>query len=108
MHFVYIVYSKSRNKFYTGETHNIEQRILWHNSHFFDQASTKIASDWILYLLFELKDTTAARKMEAYIKSQKSSKYIKALKSNEQKRNILLEKFGGGHCPDTEHFNLSR
>ncbi|MEO2081146.1 MULTISPECIES: GIY-YIG nuclease family protein [Leeuwenhoekiella] len=40
-HYLYIIYSKSLDKFYTGETSNIEERITLHNAHAIKNAYTK-------------------------------------------------------------------
>jgi putative endonuclease len=32
MHFVYILYSPSKNKFYVGETSNLEERLNQHHN----------------------------------------------------------------------------
>ncbi|WP_081606531.1 GIY-YIG nuclease family protein [Psychroflexus gondwanensis] len=34
MHFLYIIYSKQSNKFYIGETQNVQKRVLMHNQHY--------------------------------------------------------------------------
>ncbi|WP_310377466.1 GIY-YIG nuclease family protein [Flavobacterium sp.] len=45
-HSLYILYSRSNIKYYVGETHNIEERILKHNQHLYSNSFTKIANDW--------------------------------------------------------------
>ncbi|WP_238987203.1 GIY-YIG nuclease family protein [Confluentibacter flavum] len=45
MNYVYILFSKTLNQFYVGETVDIEDRITQHNSGFYDSAFTKKASD---------------------------------------------------------------
>jgi putative endonuclease len=54
MHFFYIIYSESLNKFYIGETYNVVERVFNHNSHCYDNSFTKIASDWKLVLSYKL------------------------------------------------------
>ena len=91
MHFVYIIYSKKSDKYYVGETTDVEQRIHWHNSHYFKRASTVIADDWELCLSINCKNIQQARKIEKYIKQMKSRVFIeKLVKEN---NTWLLEKF---------------
>ena len=94
MHYVYILYSPNLNRFYIGETHDLDQRLLWHRSQFFLHAYTKIASDWELFLAFKVADISTARKMEAFIKAKKSAKFIRDLKSSPFKKSKLLHRFG--------------
>ncbi|MGM0634534.1 MAG: GIY-YIG nuclease family protein [Bacteroidota bacterium] len=48
MHFLYILCSKSQDRFYTGETSNPSYRLDLHNEHQFKGSYTKMASDWEL------------------------------------------------------------
>ena len=41
-HFVYILFSETANKYYIGETNNLERRLEEHLSHFFENSFTKI------------------------------------------------------------------
>ncbi|MGG7035029.1 MAG: GIY-YIG nuclease family protein [Flavobacterium sp.] len=50
MHYLYIIYSKTADKFYIGETQNLEERLQKHNEHLYNNSFTKIASDWKLVL----------------------------------------------------------
>jgi putative endonuclease len=45
-YFVYILYSKEKDKYYVGETVNIEERIKSHRSGI--SRYTSIADDWVL------------------------------------------------------------
>lgn len=60
MHFLYILRSKTCNKYYVGETHNIQERISKHNQHEYANSFSKIADDWTLVLSFECKDRIEA------------------------------------------------
>ena len=51
-HFVYILISPSSKSFYIGETEDIEQRLVQHNSHFFKNSYTQKYSDWEIYSRF--------------------------------------------------------
>ena len=97
MHWVYILYSKVRDRYYTGETEDLETRLLQHNEHFYEQSSTSPASDWSIVRSIAVENRSNARKVERYIKSMKSRKYLIALCDDEdffQKfRQTMREKF---------------
>lgn len=82
MHFCYILYSPSKNRFYIGETENLSRRLIEHNLHTFKSASTVIADDWQVYLSIEMPDRSKARNLEKFIKKMKSQTFIQKLKSD--------------------------
>ena len=49
MHFVYILYSIASDKYYVGETSNLETRLDKHKTGVYTNAYTTIAKDWELY-----------------------------------------------------------
>ena len=75
-HFLYIIYSESANRFYTGETQNPTQRLLQHNSNYFQSSFTKIATDWELKLIYKCENRLDALYLENFIKKMKSKKFI--------------------------------
>jgi putative endonuclease len=75
MHFVYILYSPIIDRYYIGETFDIEQRLIQHNQGFFKDSFTKIADDWILKRLIACPNIIVARKIEKHIKSKKRRSY---------------------------------
>ncbi len=79
-HFVYILFSKSLNKFYIGESSFPGQRVKEHNDGKYGKSFTKQVNDWEIYLLIELENRNRALIIERKIKSMKSSKYIENLK----------------------------
>ncbi|AYN05687.1 GIY-YIG nuclease family protein [Flavobacterium sp. 140616W15] len=81
MHFVYIIYSPSKETYYIGETSDIQIRIQWHNSGQFKNSHTKIANDWILFYSILCINIEQARKIEKHIKSMKSKTYLLNLKN---------------------------
>jgi putative endonuclease len=98
MHFVYIIFSPSLNRYYVGESENPELRLSWHNDHEFKKASTVITSDWELVKTFKVVDRSAARVIEKYIKSMKSSNFLSQLISDQRFddnfRLLVMKKFG--------------
>ena len=79
MHYLYIIYSETTNKFYTGETHDVEERLQKHNNHDYDNSFTKIATDWKLVLQFNCTDRKSALFLEQFIKKMKSRKFIEKI-----------------------------
>ena len=53
MHYLYNIYSEKLNKYYTGETPDLEHRLEQHNTHYFPNNFTKGAEDWIIKLEFQ-------------------------------------------------------
>jgi putative endonuclease len=93
MHILYIIYSKSQNKYYVGETNNIEERIVKHNTHYYNNSFTKIAEDWELKFTFEFENKEDAIYLEKFIKKMKSRVFIEKIINNpEIVKDILLKK----------------
>jgi len=80
MHFVYILYTPSKDRYYVGESAFVSGRLDQHNEGFYKGAATKLASDWELFLEIECSDRSQALKIEHFIKKQKSRKFIERLK----------------------------
>ena len=71
---VYILYSDSLEKFYTGFTSDIEQRLLLHNegkNHF-----SKKGIPWRLIKYFDIELKSEALKLEKQIKKNGSKRYL--------------------------------
>ena len=66
-HFVYIIYSKTADKFYVGETPEAEMRLLFHNDKEKNTNSTKAGIPWELFWCVEVADRGLARKIELHI-----------------------------------------
>jgi putative endonuclease len=76
-YFVYILYSKSRKRFYTGHTKDINSRMVKHNNGY--ELSTKSGVPWELKFTEIFKSRSEAVIRESEIKSKKSRKYIECL-----------------------------
>jgi putative endonuclease len=76
-HYVYILKSLKDGKYYTGETHNPEARLEFHNSG--KQRSTKNRIPFVLILVEEYADREQALKREKQIKSWKGGEAFKKL-----------------------------
>jgi putative endonuclease len=70
MHFVYILYSPSKNKFYVGETSNIEERLNQHNNG--KNPSTAPYGPWEIAFQCEKPNRTEALILETKLKNLKS------------------------------------
>jgi len=92
-HFVYIIYSKSSDKFYIGETMNVAERIMQHNSGFYKSAFSKQTNDWKLFWSTECNSSSQALRLEKFIKNMKSRKFIYKIKENQNMISDLLQKF---------------
>ncbi len=75
-HFLYIIYSPSKNTYYVGETHNLEERLQKHKTHSYDGSFTKMADDWKVALNYPCNSKEDAVYLERSIKRMKSKKFI--------------------------------
>jgi putative endonuclease len=74
-YFVYVLLSKKDNKFYTGYTFNLDERIKEHNSGKVSSTKYRAPLDLIYYeVCFNQKD---ALHREKYLKSTYGKRYIK-------------------------------
>ena len=90
MHNLYIIYSKSGDKFYIGETNDTSVRLVKHNNHNYKGSFTKIASDWEIVLDYECLTKNDALFLETFIKRMKSKKIIlKIIENNEILKDVL-------------------
>ncbi len=74
-YFVYILQSLKDNRLYIGQTNNLEDRIKRHNNG--EVVATKNRRPLDLIYSETYDSRTEAMKRERYLKSLKSSKYIK-------------------------------
>ncbi len=80
----YILYSPSLDRYYIGASRDaVSVRLARHNSGYYGSKSfTSKASDWELYFELHADDYAHAVRMEDFIKSMKSRKYIENLTHN--------------------------
>jgi putative endonuclease len=76
-HFVYILQSLKDNKYYIGETADVQARLLFHNAG--RQRSTKYRIPFIIILVEEFTTREQALKREKQIKSWKGGNAFKLL-----------------------------
>lgn len=81
MYYTYILYSKSSDKYYTGSTGNLQDRLLRHNQG--RSKSTKTGLPWIVVYQESFNNRAEAVRREMEIKRMKSRKYIEELIGSE-------------------------
>jgi len=93
LYYCYILYSPTLDKFYIGETENLEERLIQHNTGIHEVAYTKQVSDWELYHEIICQSRSQVRAIERHIKQMKSKIYIKNLRRYPEMSKKLLNKF---------------
>jgi len=79
MHYLYIIHSKSIDRYYVGESPDVINRLDQHNSHYFKKGYTKAANDWEIALSRECNSKEEAIFLEKFIKRMKSRKIIEKI-----------------------------
>jgi len=77
---VYILYSATTDKYYVGQTENIEGRLSRHTNS--GNKSTRFAKDWKVVYEEHFDTRSEAVRREQFIKNKKSRKYIEWLISS--------------------------
>ena len=77
MHYAYILFSKSKNKYYIGSTSNLEERLNKHNSN--HKGFTGGIGDWKIMYSEKFENYNLALKREKQIKKWKSRVMIEKL-----------------------------
>jgi putative endonuclease len=95
MAYVYVLYSGSRNRFYTGVTRESPNlRLQQHNNSVFGPDHfTASGAHWILFLEIKCNNLNQALAIEKHIKRMKSAKYIRNLKMPSELSDKLLERY---------------
>lgn len=75
MHFVYILYSETKGRFYVGMTSNVERRLGEHNKG--KTSSTKPYIPWRVVCVEEFETRIEAREREKYLKSAAGRRWRK-------------------------------
>jgi putative endonuclease len=77
---VYILQSIISDKYYIGQTSNLERRLFYHNSGY--SKSTKSGIPWELVYKEEYQSRAEAMKREKQLKSYKNKSYIENIIQN--------------------------
>jgi putative endonuclease len=87
-HFVYIIYSKTFNVYYKGESQDPYKRLGFHNSNLSTYTANK--GPWELVYLEEFDNRTLALKREKMLKKQNRTYLEWLIKQPSNKINITL------------------
>lgn len=79
-HFIYILYSQSRDRYYIGSCADVEQRLVRHNAG--ATLSTKSGRPWKVAYTETHPKKSEALKRENYLKRLKSRMYLENLIKN--------------------------
>jgi putative endonuclease len=91
---VYILHSKSKDRYYIGfTTETVSLRLERHNNGYYGDKSTEDGVPWDLFFEIACDSAGQARSIEAHIKSMKSRKYLKNLKRYPEMVGKLKEKY---------------
>ena len=90
---VYILYSASADRYYTGYTKDLLTRIEYHRRREFAGSFTARYNDWVLYYTIDNLSLSTAIKIEKHIKRMKSSKYIENLKKYPEIAEKLIARY---------------
>jgi putative endonuclease len=78
MFWIYAVYNEKHKKFYIGQTENLEQRLLLHNTAEFKNSYTsRFGGNWVLIYKESVQDRIDALKREKQLKSFRGREFIK-------------------------------
>lgn len=74
MFYVYILFSVSKEKFYTGQTNDLQNRLHRHNSA--QMNATKYGVPWKIVYALEVSSRSEALKLEIKIKKRGAKRYL--------------------------------
>ncbi|MEX2593366.1 MAG: GIY-YIG nuclease family protein [Anditalea sp.] len=80
--YVYILYSKSLDKFYIGQTSSVESRLQFHNDVKRNKIWTKRGIPWEIKTFIKFPSRSEAISAETFIKKQRSRKTIQSIIDN--------------------------
>jgi len=93
MHIVYILLSKSLNRFYIGYTTDLDIRMDFHLHDIQSRKFTYKADDWKVFFSLKCTSKKQALAIEKHIKAMKSKIYIENLLKYPEISEKLLEKY---------------
>ena len=92
MHYVYILHSEAADKFYVGQTPDLETRLLFHNE-LSENSFTSRYRPWKLAKAIAVNNRSEAMIIEKHIKGRKSKAYTIKLINEEKAVKDLLNRF---------------
>ena len=91
-HYFYILYSKHLDRFYYGETHDIDRRVVKHNSGYYASGYSSKASDWQLRLSYRCASRSDALYLESFVKRMRNRKFTLKVISDPEILGSILSK----------------
>ncbi len=79
MFYVYVIYNRTSDKFYVGQTEDINRRLTQHNNHFFKSYTSKFPGEWELIHQESVITRSEALRREHGLKSGNGREYIKTI-----------------------------
>ena len=77
MFYVYVIYNSNKDRFYIGQTGNLEKRLEEHNKKRGKHYTAKLNGEWTLIYKETLNSRSEAIKREKQLKSFKGREFIK-------------------------------
>lgn len=81
VHYLYILYSKKLDRYYSGQTKQVENRLVKHNKG--HSLATRAGAPWELVKTIEFETKTQAIVAENWLKKMKSRRIIEQLIDDE-------------------------
>jgi putative endonuclease len=92
MFYIYILYSETADKYYIGQTEDVQRRLFQHNNPLEAQKFTAKCIPWKLPLYFKVNENRGdAMRVEKFIKSQKSRNFILELIRNKANNDFFIK-----------------
>ena len=79
MYHVYVIYNKTSNKYYIGQTDDIKRRLIKHNNHTFKSYTSRFPGEWELIHEELVTTRSEALKREKGLKSGRGREFIKTI-----------------------------
>lgn len=77
MYTVYVLYNKQAHRTYTGQTENLERRLVQHNEHTFNSFTARYRGEWVLIYQESVATRSEALKREKQLKSGNGRAFIR-------------------------------
>jgi putative endonuclease len=78
-YFVYIIYNSKHDKYYIGQTNNIERRVAEHNDKSENKYTSKYLGGWKIVYKEEFDNRKEAIVRKKFLKKQKNKEFYKKL-----------------------------
>ncbi len=77
MYVVYAIYNKYADKYYIGQTENLERRLKQHNNHTFAGYTARYQGEWMVIYEESVSTRSDALRRERQLKSGNGREFIK-------------------------------